>query len=1119
MKKIYFKHFLVTLLLLCCTVASAHDFSFDGIYYNVTNATNKTVEVTYRGTYYNQYSNEYTGSVVIPSSVTYNGTTYSVTTIGSEAFYYCNGLTSITIGNGVTSIGDGAFSGCSGLTSVHISDLSAWCNIEFGGDDANPLYYAKNLYLNGELLTNLIIPDGINKIKNYAFSHCTGLTSVTIPNSVTSIEYSAFSNCSGLTSVTIGNSVTSIGNYAFSGCSGLTSITIPNSVTSIGYSALTNTAWYNNQPDGVVYAGKVLYKYKGTMPTSTSITIKDGTLGIASWAFGDNTNLTSITIPNSVTNIGVQAFYSCRGLTSITIPNSVTSIGDSAFKGCYNLKTVYNNTSLDFAMGSTEHGYIAYYANVVIAKDDEIQDNFLFRTKDGVHSLIKYIGNDSIIILPANYKNENYIISDRAFSYCTSLTDVTILSNIKTISKLAFKGCTNLQNITIPSSVTLIDSAAFCDCTALTEINIPRSVTNIGDYAFRGCSGLTSIETPNSVEELPKGLFYECSGLKSVTISDCVTEIGRDAFYDCVNLKDIEIGDNVQIIGNSAFAKTGLNSITIPASVTSIGSFAFFMVSTIEDVVFEDADSNLLLGNNKYSDGKGGGLFEDCPVKRVYIGRNLTFSSENDDYNRPQSNALFARWWSNNYSKLTTAIIGPKVTSLPKYLFEDCKDLTTVISNIPVSTLCSFDKTAEGFLPSNATLYVPVQAKEIYAVTEDWKDFGTINEFAVVDDILYNITSEENASVEVLAYVGAESSITVPQKITILDKEYDVTGICGMAFYNNKKLTNITLANSIKTIGSEAFYYCSGLTSVTIGNSVTTIGSCAFDSCSGLTSIEIPNSVTSIGEYAFSGCSGLTSVTIPNSVTSIGERAFQRCSGLASIEIPNSVTSIGEGAFAGCHGLTSVTIPNSVTSIGNRAFSGCSGLTSIEIPNSVTSIGVNAFYNCSGLTSVTIGNSVTTIGSSAFDSCSGLTSIEIPNSVTSIGYYAFSGCSGLTSITIPNSVTSIGDRAFDDCTGLKEIYVKADTPPSAYSYTFSGVPTASATLYVPIGTKAAYQVADGWKKFGNIVEMEFTGIDEVVDEVKGENSKVKDVYDLSGRKVTNPTKGIYIVNGKKVLLK
>ena len=198
------KHKLLQSLMLIAALltsahAHAHDFeakNSDGvtIYYNITSSTDKTCEVTFRGGYSNSYLNEYMGSIVIPETVTYNGTTYSVTSIREYAFHGCD-LTSVTIPNGVTSIGSRAFEYCYKLTSVNISDLEAWCNIYFGGSSANPLYYAKKLYLNGELLTGLVIPDSIIVIKQYAFYNCTGLTSVTIPNSVTCIGYSAFCDC------------------------------------------------------------------------------------------------------------------------------------------------------------------------------------------------------------------------------------------------------------------------------------------------------------------------------------------------------------------------------------------------------------------------------------------------------------------------------------------------------------------------------------------------------------------------------------------------------------------------------------------------------------------------------------------------------------------------------------------------------------------------------------------------------------------------------------------------------------------------------------------------------------------------------------------------------------
>ena len=362
-----------------------------------------------------------------------------------------------------------------------------------------------------------------------------------------------------------------------------------------------------------------------------------------------------------------------------------------------------------------------------------------------------------------------------------------------------------------------------------------------------------------------------------------------------------------------------------------------------------------------------------------------------------------------------------------------------------------------------------------------------------------------------------QGNVVIPEEVTFMNRTRKVTSIGTLAFADCSGLTSVTIPNSVTSIEYGAFSVCLGLTSVTIPNSVTSIGDGAFDHCSGLTSVTIPNSVTSIGDDAFRECSSLTSVTIGNSVTSIGGSAFSGCSGLTSVTIPNSVTSIGHDAFGGCSGLTSVTIGNSVTSIGNRAFSVCSGLTSITIPNSVTSIGH------AGLTSIVVEN-----GNSNYDSRSNCNAIIetatntlifgckntiIPNSVTSFGNDAFYGCLGLTSITIPNSVTRIGDGVFDgvDLTTVVSLIEN----PFVIGRAFSVNTFYNATLYVPVGTIDKYKATRGWKDFTYIVEGTPTGI-KVIENTQNKNATV---YDLNGVRLSEPKKGINIINGQKVIVK
>ena len=253
----------------------------------------------------------------------------SVTSIGNSAFENCSRLSSITIPNSVTWIGNSAFHSCSGLTSISIPNSVTGIGTE--------------VFQNCSSLTSVTI--SMKNIANNIFKGFSNLNSITISNTVTSIGEAAFADCSGLTSVTIPNSVTSIGKFAFQNCSKLASITIPNSVTSIENGALHGTKWYDNQPDGFVYVGSILYNYKGTMPAN--VVIKDGTKNIPASLFHGCSGLTSITIPNSVTSIGDDAFYMCSGLTSITIPNSVTSIGKSAFESCYKLKKITIGNSIE----------------------------------------------------------------------------------------------------------------------------------------------------------------------------------------------------------------------------------------------------------------------------------------------------------------------------------------------------------------------------------------------------------------------------------------------------------------------------------------------------------------------------------------------------------------------------------------------------------------------------------------------------------------------------------------------------------------------------------------------------------------------------------------------------
>ena len=487
------KLLLSILSLLLPMLASAYDIAVENddvtIYYNYIN-NGTELEVTYIGP--NFYSSAtYSGEVKIPDEVTYRSRTRKVTSIGENAFYRCrdltsvtipnsvtkigdgafmncSGLISVTIGNSVTSIGNNAFDGCTNLTSVHITDLAAWCKIAFSYSESNPLYYGQHLFLNDEEIKDLVIPNSVTSIGNYAFERCTGLTSVTIPNSVTSIGYYAFQGCSGLTSVTIPNSVTTIEGYAFCDCTSLTSVHITD------LAAWCKITFNSLDSNPLTFAHHLFLNGEEIM----DLVIPNSVTSIRSAAFAGCTGLTSVTIPNSVTSIEGSAFYECSGLTTITIPNSVTSIGEGAIANCTGLSSV----TIPNSVTAIRYG-----------------------TFSGCSGLTS-------VTIP----NSVTSIGGLAFYNCSGLTSVTIPNSVTTIEKSAFKFCRSLTSLTIPNSVTSIGEGAFDSCSGLTSVTIPNSVTTIEGGTFYGCSGLNTIFIPNSVTAIGVYAFSGCTSLISV---------------------------------------------------------------------------------------------------------------------------------------------------------------------------------------------------------------------------------------------------------------------------------------------------------------------------------------------------------------------------------------------------------------------------------------------------------------------------------------------------------------------------------------------------------------------------------------------------------------------------
>lgn len=526
-----------------------------------------------------------------PSGLTTVSIPNTVTTIGNEAFCYCQSLTSLTIPESVTNIGDRAFYSCSNLATVNYNAIN--CTIE-GLTSSTALF--------SEALTSLTIGERVTRIPDYAFSDCTGLTRhLVIPDSVTYIGASAFAWCSGITEITLGKSVDDVGAWAFSGCS---------SMTTFNYNAENCTSF---SPGNY-------------------------------WAFNACSSFTILNIGENVKSIPPRAFQLCN-FTEVTIPDSVTYIGEEAFMNCRQLATVnYNaiNCTVE-GISSTRPLFGSALTSLTIGEKVKTIPSYAF---------VNCSGLTGTLILPDSLESIGYgafsgcsgltgtltipesvtSFASAVFSGCSGLTSIVFNATNCTEMSSCFTDCTSITSLTIGENVTRIPDHSFRQLGLTGTLAFPASVTSIGRWSFFGCNGLSEVVIGNSVTNIDEYAFYECSGLTSLTISNSVTSIGNSAFDGCSNLTTVNFNaTNCTSMGAGTSyavfdACTSLSTLHIAENVTRIPNYAFYNCENITDIYVYSStpptieSSSYSFASAAYSNAT---VWTPCPTATIYRNTSI----------------------------------------------------------------------------------------------------------------------------------------------------------------------------------------------------------------------------------------------------------------------------------------------------------------------------------------------------------------------------------------------------------------------------------------------------------------------------------------------------------------
>lgn len=1021
------------------------------------------------------------GSISLPSSVSYNSNSYSVVAITASGFSGKTDITSITIPNTVTTINNSAFSGCTSIKSVTFSGTSKVATI---GDNA---------FDGCSKLKTCSLPPSLTTIGSYAFRGC-AFTSVTIPKNVAQMKTGVYLGCTSLTSVTwnaincanyaksgsgpysfsspfyykaTNNTVTSIAGqitkitfgsevehipaYLCYYMTNLTEVTIPASVTSLG-------SGEDKGFGGCANIQKVVWN--ATNCTSASSPFSGSKINLTSFEFGSN-----------VQNIPASLCSGYNHLTKILLPATVTNIAASAFSGCTALDTIVSfNTTHPTVANANAFNNVSVGCNVVVPNVSEysgqtgwnhfttfsttISGNCGKTTPTEVTWEMDLSNGRLTISGTGTGAMANYTTSNTApwYAYKSAITNVIIEEGVVEIGNYAFYSLNAMTSITIPTSITKIGEAAFsgCSTTLFTDVIYLGDASRWANITFSGTTAATvnpinyTKSLKNSAGEIMRNItisnsvknyaFYMNEALESVNFAESgVTNIGESAFYGC----------------------NKLTSITIPSSLTSIQKNAFSACSLISSVVWNATHC----GDFSWTQNGPTSITTTAPFYGIRTQITSLVFGENVD--------KIPNYICRGLTGLTSIIIPESVETIGESSFTDCSNLTSVTWN---AANCAWNNGSYSPFNSSAT---------------------KISSFSLGNNVA-NIPQRLCKGFTLI------SSITIPTSVTSIGE--DAFSGCS----NLKYITwNATNCGDFTSSTAPFDPIKTQIRTFTLGNGVQHIPAylCNGMSSSYLTSITIPSSVTSIGAHALQGCSHISQITWNaancGDFVVLGSPLYDIRNQITSVTFGNTVEHIPDFLCSQLQNdaFTSISLPSNLISIGSSAFSACNKLTSITIPENVTSIGGSAFNSCDNLKTIIwnarecedfiyeSGNPGTYYtpfhgippSSSNYgnpnNTAKYVTSFTFGSNVEYIPAYLCFDMKLLTGITIPASVTSIGASVFDGCTNLASVTCEGTIPATIASSTFPSSVESAATLYVPatVASRTAYSNDTYWREFDHIL--------------------------------------------------